>query len=68
MSYLLQMREFLQDVAERNYDARYIYRLEDKSYNWRQRGGESQIGSRRSKKIFRNRKEIPTPIRSTEGR
>ena len=35
MSYLLQMREFLQYEAERNYDARCTYRLEDKSYNWR---------------------------------
>ena len=49
MSYLLQMREFLQYVAERNYDARYIYSLEDKSYNWRQHAGESQNGSRKSK-------------------
>ena len=31
MNYLLQMREFLQYVAERKYDARYIYRLEDKN-------------------------------------
>ena len=41
MSCLLKMRKFLQYVAERNYDARYIYRLEDKSYNWRQHVGVS---------------------------
>ena len=40
MSYLIQMRGFLQYVAERNYDARYIYHLEDKIYNWRQRVGQ----------------------------
>ena len=51
MSYLLQMREFLQYVAERNYDARCNYRLEGKSYNWRQHAGESQIGSRMNKQM-----------------
>ena len=51
MSCFLQMREFLQNVAERNYDTRYTYRLEDKSYNWKQRVGESQTGSRKSKQM-----------------
>ena len=44
----LLMREFSQDVKRRNYDARYIYHLEDRICNWKQHVEETQIGSRKS--------------------
>ena len=46
MSYWVLMRELLQDVKRWNYDARYIYHLEDRIGNWKQHVEESQIGSR----------------------
>ena len=48
MSYWLLMREFSQDVEGRNYDARYIYRLEDRICSWKQLVRESQTGSKKS--------------------
>ena len=46
------MREFSQDVKGRNYDARYIYHLEDRICNWKQHVEESQIGSRKSMQMW----------------
>ena len=51
-TYWLLSREFSQGVKGRNYDARYIYHLEDRICMWKQHVEKSQIGSKKSMQMW----------------